>query len=130
MFRATWNHFDTTFKSTLSNLQRHQQLVKNRAALVEYQNAKSARAQALKAYEHQEEYEMARRKTLLLSWLSAADSRIDQERGVDARRETPQSCQWLFGEDKFRAWADPLVTCSPLLWINGMPGAGELCLNF
>lgn len=110
-------------------MRHHKHLVETRATLAEYHEAKTARQQAILKYEEDEKHEVARRKEYIVKWLSASDSSTDQDRGVAARQDHAESGKWLLKEEKYRVWSGPSNTCLPLLWINGMPGAGTLVIT-
>jgi hypothetical protein len=61
------------------------------------------------------------------SWLSAASSDVDQENAMKVREDYPDTGRWLLKQSQIRAWCDPGSSSTPLLWLNGIPGAG---MNF
>jgi hypothetical protein len=63
---------------------------------------------------------------VVLNWLGATNQIDDQEKGAAIRAEFPASGKWLLKQDQFKAWFDRDFCSAPLLWLNGMPGAGNI----
>jgi hypothetical protein len=61
----------------------------------------------------------------VLNWLSAPVAALDQEAAAEVRREYPASGQWLLQDSKMTVWMDFNNSLVPMLWINGIPGAGK-----
>ncbi|KAI1316482.1 hypothetical protein F5Y16DRAFT_393125 [Xylariaceae sp. FL0255] len=62
-------------------------------------------------------------------WLNATNVEIDQEAHSRVRADYPETGKWLLENSSFKEWFDPnYVTDTPLLWINGMAGAGKTFL--
>lgn len=59
-------------------------------------------------------------------WLSSPNIEAAHEQHVKARSSNPTSCRWILGDDSFQRWFDRVYCSTPLLWINGKPGAGKL----
>jgi hypothetical protein len=73
----------------------------------------------------QEEQDKLERLKHLALWLSAADVTNDHEKIAQARQGHPDSCRWILRKSNFRKWYDQQVVQKPLLWIHGIPGAGQ-----
>jgi len=71
--------------------------------------------------------EECRRLLAVNQWLCAADVEDDQAYGIKIRSEVAGSGNWLLGIEKFKSWFDEQYCSTPLLWLNGMPGAGKCC---
>ncbi|KAA8618996.1 Dimer-Tnp-hAT domain-containing protein [Pyrenophora tritici-repentis] len=61
-------------------------------------------------------------------WLVAANCGADQETYARVRQEYPGTGQWFLQKNRFRSWFDPNFCSTPLLWMNGIPGAGKTIL--
>jgi len=70
-----------------------------------------------------------RQKQQVLKWLSAADARSDQDHHR-RYRDKMNSGHWLLRNKRFQAWIDPRSHSAPLLWVTGIPGAGNYFLQF
>ena len=125
LFSATWKQFDSRFGVLLENMRRHQVLVETQGGLVEFEQAKNERLLAERRYNTIQEQEMFHRQTFLHSWLSPANTVDDQERCAEIRSGRFATGRWLLKSDKFRSWFDMGSAPSPILWINGIPGAGS-----
>lgn len=73
--------------------------------------------------------DMARRKAAVFRWLSSADTEVVHERHLKARSNDPNAGQWLLDDHRFQKWFDPVYCSTPLLWMNGKPGAGAYHLE-
>jgi hypothetical protein len=69
-----------------------------------------------------------RQKQQVIKWLSAADASSDQDHHRGCRNEV-DSGHWLLQNKRFQAWADPTSDSAPLLWVTGIPGAGNHSLK-
>ncbi|KAK3623160.1 hypothetical protein LTR56_021742 [Elasticomyces elasticus] len=103
-------------------------LVETQANAIQCEQAKTERLINERRFDDLDNQEQLRRRLFLWEWLSAPDSRADQQRGSDARAPDINSGRWLLGAAKFRAWCEPASLAAPLLWINGIPGAGKSVL--
>jgi hypothetical protein len=75
------------------------------------------------------EKEQDRTKTLaVVNWLSAADPHIDQEAFAATRHDIPDTGRWILEEPMIKDWTDPCQRLTPIIWLKGKPGAGQLSL--
>ena len=72
-----------------------------------------------------EEAERKKRQVVVVNWLSATDAILDQEASKAMRNEYPMAGRWVFEDPKMKTWVDPGKSVAPLLWMNGIPGAGK-----
>ena len=82
------------------------------------------RAAAKADFQRRKEEEIRNRRIAVRNWLSAASTDIDQERGVTTRKQNPGSGRWLLENKQVQGWFNPESCLVPLVWINGIPGAG------
>jgi hypothetical protein len=110
------------------NIQRHGRLVESQANLVEFEQLfhqmEMGRAAAKADFQRLKEEEERNRRIAVRNWLSAACTDVDQERGVSVRKHNPGSGRWLLGNNQVQGWFNPEFCSAPLVWINGIPGAG------
>lgn len=71
------------------------------------------------------EAEDLRRRSAVRDWLSAANVEEDQEFKASVRAEYLGVCSWILAHKSVQAWSDSNPHSLPLLWINGIPGAGK-----
>jgi hypothetical protein len=88
------------------------------------QHSKETRRLAEEGFQNLEREATYRQKQQVIKWLSAADASSDQDhhRGY---RNTVDSGHWLLQNKRFQAWADRTSDSAPLLWVTGIPGAGN-----
>ncbi|XTI89154.1 hypothetical protein V2W45_1469393 [Cenococcum geophilum] len=141
LFQATWKTFRTKFSGLLENIRRNQHLVESQANLIQFKQLKEANlahfeqlfqelhAARLKAEAESrsiEDMEKSRRLGTLRAWLSAAPASSDYENFIRKLKDYPESGLWLANDDRIQSWLNPDTCGSPLLWVNGIPGAGAL----
>jgi hypothetical protein len=109
----------------LEQMHHHRSLVESQANLSEFHEARQARIQARLEFKAAEERESIWRKHHVLTWLSAVDPEVFQDKGRQARSSDPTAGHWLLQRDVFRIWCNPQSGTAQTLWLNGMPGAGK-----
>ncbi|TEY63394.1 hypothetical protein BOTCAL_0155g00160 [Botryotinia calthae] len=82
-----------------------------------------------KQFEAIEKEDNKRQRLALIDWLASTDPIPDHEFAVSMRADCPSSGNWILRENKIEAWLDPQQSTVPLLWINGIPGAGKTILT-
>ena len=126
LFRSSWKTFKTNFQCILSNLSRHKTLIESQASLAEYEQAKLARLAAQNSFEQIAKGEKSRRLTAVIEKVHPPNCLNDHEQAVEVRQEYPETGKWILRSDQLKQWMDPLSTDVPVLWVNGIPGAGML----
>ena len=124
LFHSSWKTFRTQFQYILSSLSRHKSLIENQASLLDYEQSKLARVAAKNSFEEIAEAERKRRSLAVTDKIRPPNSRIDQEKAREARQEYPESGKWILRHAFLRDWMDLNCPNVPLLWVNGIPGAG------
>ena len=124
IFRSIWKDFKTRFQHILENLRRHGSLVESQANLIQIQESQAESARLQASLLNLEESERREKTLNVFNWLSSADIDLDQEANAVVRREYPESGFWIFENEKIKAWTDPNNSLIPLVWLNGIPGAG------
>jgi hypothetical protein len=88
------------------------------------QQSREARVRTEEVSESLHREEAQRQRQYVLKWLSATDAISDQDHHRGCRNST-DSGLWLLENKRFRAWHDLESISAPLLWITGIPGAGN-----
>ncbi|KAI3572907.1 hypothetical protein IWW34DRAFT_636599 [Fusarium oxysporum f. sp. albedinis] len=127
-FRANWKGFSTQLSLLKDNLRRHKSLIESRASIIEFETIQQLRTSALENFRELRSAETSRKQAAVIKWLSPPAVEAIHERHINARVSDPQSCRWIFDDPSFQNWSDPLYCSTPLLWINGKPGAGKSVL--
>ena len=72
------------------------------------------------------ENEKIKRRIALKAKLQPARSASDHERALDVRKQYPNTGHWILQRPEMKEWMSPRQDNSFLLWLNGIPGSGEL----
>jgi hypothetical protein len=72
-----------------------------------------------------QEAEDLRRRGEVRDWLAAANVEEDQEVKASVRAEYHGVCEWILDHKLIQAWRNSNAHSLPLLWIQGIPGAGK-----
>ncbi|KAI2633104.1 hypothetical protein GGS26DRAFT_555304 [Hypomontagnella submonticulosa] len=128
LFQATWRGFTVKIQHLRENLRRHRHLIESRATIVQFEEIQKLRDSANLEFKAHQRAETDRRRLRVTQWLSP----FSMENLQDQYRETRSICAnaggWLIQDPRFRKWFNPSQHMWPLLWINGIPGAGKTIL--
>jgi hypothetical protein len=72
--------------------------------------------------------EMNRRLLIILEQLHAGDYIADHDMASNNRHDN-LSGHWIQNRPEFKSWTDTDLKSSSVLYLHGIPGAGELVLN-
>ncbi|KAF4628757.1 hypothetical protein G7Y89_g9399 [Cudoniella acicularis] len=128
LFRSTWKDFQTRFQYIIDDLQNHKMLVESQANILQIRDSQIEREAARKAFADIKEEERKTKYFRVLNWLSATEVILDQEAAALARKEYPTTGNWILDNNIIKAWTHVRNTVAPLVWINGIPGAGKTIL--
>lgn len=123
-FKALWKSFDAEFADILRNLRAHMALIEAQATVAQFAEILATRASVEFEFDRSREEEVRRRRVMCHQWLAAANFGADQETYARIRHEYTGTGEWLLQKNRFRSWFDPNFCSTPLLWMNGIPGAG------
>ncbi|KAH7308434.1 hypothetical protein B0I35DRAFT_464056 [Stachybotrys elegans] len=129
VFSEAWGTCSIRLSTILSNLSIQRSLIESHASSVQVatveQNVHDMRQQEDSQFEEED----MRRSQVVTNWLRATNMSIDQDAFCNVRAEYPGTGQWLFNDVQFQEWFDPQYPAiPPLLWLNGIPGAGKTIL--
>lgn len=125
LFRSAWKDFKTRFQHILDDLANHQALIERQASIIQIEEARTERAHVRNQFMIIEENAQKKRRLDVINWLSAVDSILDQEDSATVRHEYPSTGKWILHNVKIKSWMDPKNSMIPIMWINGIPGAGR-----
>jgi hypothetical protein len=136
LFASLWKDFGGRFSGIINDLKKQRDFVDREAASIDIVESKASRVQhqqeikeqrdhALMLLEEREKEAKISRKRHAVAWLSV-DVR-DQEEHYEriSKRRHDETCKWVVQQPCMEAWIKN-DSKSPLLWLNGKPGAGEL----
>ncbi|KAK4166950.1 hypothetical protein QBC43DRAFT_312675 [Cladorrhinum sp. PSN259] len=128
LFQSSWKNLHPKIQRFKENFKQQRQLIESDGDLLAFQNFQRQRWSAEFNFEDQRQSDLTRRRTAALQWLSVAPLEAIHERHVQAMAINPNSGNWLLNDSRFRKWFDPKYCSTPLLWLNGKPGAGKSVL--
>ncbi|KAI2628485.1 hypothetical protein GGR54DRAFT_587349 [Hypoxylon sp. NC1633] len=128
LFQATWRGFTVKIRHLTDNMKRHRHLIESHATLVQFEEIQKLRDSAKLEFEAYQRAERDRRRLRVIQWLSPFSAGSLQEQYRDTRSICKDAGHWLVHDARFQRWFSPSGCLSPLLWINGIPGAGKTIL--
>lgn len=106
-------------------MREHMILIQSQATITQFTELLRLQETAKLAMETQQAAEAHRRRDVVRQWLCAANCEADQETFGGIRRKYPGTGQWIFQSDRFNNWYNSTYCLTHLLWLNGIPGAGQ-----
>ncbi|KAI1387872.1 uncharacterized protein F4822DRAFT_294625 [Hypoxylon trugodes] len=128
LFQATWRGFTVKIQHLKDNLRRHRSLIESHATIVQFEEIQRLRDCAKREFEAHSRAETDRRRQRVVQWLSAFNAEGLQCKYREMRSISGDAGRWLITDSRFQKWLDPHRCQWPLLWINGIPGAGKTIL--
>ncbi|KAM7213295.1 hypothetical protein V8F06_011306 [Rhypophila decipiens] len=116
LFVAVWSGFLVKLREIMQKMERHKHLIESQASIVQFEEAQRFR-ETVEANFREIREQFVRHK-----W-------PDQLNCARAKSDSPGSGQWLLKHGQFKDWYDPVYCLKPLLWLNGIPGAGKTTLT-
>ncbi|KAK7431623.1 hypothetical protein QQZ08_001841 [Neonectria magnoliae] len=128
LFQATWKGFAFKLEELKDNMRRHGRLVESQASIVQFDETQKQRRLAEISFQDLQNVYFRQRLHDVKQWLSIYNSKLQHDMCAKAKAECPGSGAWLLGDNRFKAWFDPIYCTTPLLWLTGIPGAGKTVL--
>lgn len=100
-------------------------LIESRASITEFEGIQSSRQAAIIIFEKQMKDRAILRQEIVKAWLCPFDCETQQETHQNTRSVCKHPGRWLLESAMFQDWLDPSDFSKPLLWLNGIPGAGR-----
>lgn len=125
VIHALWKSFQTDFGNLIGQLQKHQHLIETQASIHHFETSWATRELVKEQFEITKRMEKDLQLRRVREWLASTNAEQDQKDHSRVRAGQSESGKWILQTSQFRDWADPDFCQHPLLWINGMPGAGE-----
>jgi hypothetical protein len=135
MFHSFWKSFELTFESNLRALEYHKTLVDEQFQIYLRQLNSFQMLQLNQQYQrlrddlhkkaaHQEAENRRQNMADTQTWLAAASPIREHEAAIH-KRSGRQSGSWLFHKPQMINWKDHETPDFSILWLYGIPGAGE-----
>lgn len=129
LFDSLWKDFGVRFLGILEKLERHRDIVDKEASAIAIIEAKKWRVQQQDNIDRLESERRDRQLQDCISWLAIDDR--SQEDALDklTQRRQAGTCEWVLNSSNLRTWIENQNE-EPVLWLKGIPGAGEFPLLF
>ena len=124
LFQAIWRGFRSKIDDLKDNLRRYKGLIESRATLLQFEEILNLRRLAESEFTERRNAEIARRRSAVLQWLSPVNYQSFHEKNIEVLSRYPATGHWILDDLRYQKWSDPLYCSTPLLWLNGKPGAG------
>jgi len=123
LFETLWPKRKERLKVIEGNIERHARLLTENITIEHIIQAKEARILSLQASKDSEDFQAKQKFQALETAICPQmyDERLDWLR----RRTSPGTARWLARDHTFCQWLDTGSQSTSLLWLQGIPGAGE-----
>lgn len=105
------------------DLQSCKSLLETDASLTEVNDIQITREASHEDFQIMRRKELDDRRASVQQWLGFASIETRHEDASTDRH--PGTGKWLLQHPKFQAWFDITYCMTPVLWLNGKPGAGK-----
>ncbi|KAI0192374.1 hypothetical protein EV127DRAFT_426763 [Xylaria flabelliformis] len=129
VFSESWDACKSRFSSIISNIARHGSLIESQASRTQIEEFQEKILDCRETEDNQINEQDLQRIRDTHRWLRGANVEIDQDDYAKTRAQYPGTGRWFLENPFFKEWFDPrFPTIPPLLWLNGIPGAGKTIL--
>ncbi|RDW70893.1 uncharacterized protein DSM5745_08404 [Aspergillus mulundensis] len=128
VFQATWKTLSVRFSRITDSFLLHKSLLESQANLIQFAEYRKFVSEEKENHRRRKDDDDRRKQVAVRDWLQPANTSGDQEKHSEQRLHHPESGKWILSNIHIRAWSDPNVTSTPLLWLTGIPGAGKTIL--
>ncbi|ORY16158.1 C2H2 domain-containing protein [Clohesyomyces aquaticus] len=128
-FRSVWKDFGTKFNGILKSLSRHKQLIETRAQLIHFRQYQEDIESMKMKLDDMVTEERNKKTKSVKEWIGAgSQTKLDHEKFCAVRSEYPTTGRWILKNEYINNWIEADVPATPLVWMNGIPGAGKTIL--
>ncbi len=127
MFDVIWPKYRLEVDAVVENLEKHADLLRTEATVLDIQKAREARVQATAHFASTRTFQERQKFFGLKSRLSP--ELYDEKLGWFRNRSVADCARWLFRDNDFSEWLDPSKMTVPWFWLQGIPGAGKTYLS-
>ncbi|KAI1091079.1 putative zinc finger protein [Rostrohypoxylon terebratum] len=129
VFAESWSTCNDRFPSIAARIAHRKSLVESEAPPARIEEVQREIQQERTIVDDQFGERDLHRSRDVYNWLKASNMETYQDDFSNIRKKYPGTGRWLLENNSFKEWFDPrFPTIPPLLWINGMPGAGKTFL--
>jgi hypothetical protein len=127
-FKSMWKDFNTRFSGILKSLGRHKDLVECRANIAQYRRYQEDIADFKARLDETVANEQAKKKMVVKEWLAVGQQlQNDHQNFCRIRKECATTARWVLQHETIKHWMDTDIPNTPVVWMHGIPGAGQLC---
>lgn len=126
LFHSTWKTFQTKFNQLLESIRDHVTLIERQASLIEIEANQEARKVQEAYFSKMEESGHKQQILAIVEKVSPVPIEADQDKAAANWLKEQSFGLWLLENIKMKAWLDVTNAEANLLWLKGIPGAGEL----
>ncbi|PWY71403.1 hypothetical protein BO83DRAFT_379245 [Aspergillus eucalypticola CBS 122712] len=126
VFQATWSTYKAKFGPVVDSLKRHKQVFGDRLTFAQLENIRSEGIRSSEALKKLQKNEEIGRLRDIQYWLNSADIASDQDTFTSVRSRNTQAGIWILRHQLYCSWKERKA--QPMLWVNGIPGAGKTIL--
>jgi hypothetical protein len=114
------------FDGILSSLRRHKDIVECRANLAQYRLYQEDVAEFRLKLADNVKREEVKKLMAVKEWLAVGElPQIDHEKFCKTRAECATTARWITQHETIKHWTHSDIPNSPVVWVYGIPGAGE-----
>lgn len=95
------------------------------ASIEDFEAIQTSRQTAIIAFEKQIRDQEYLRREIVNAWLCPFNCESQQQTHSNTRSVCKDPGRWLLDNRLFQDWHNPDYCSKPLLWLNGIPGAGR-----
>ncbi|KAJ2988150.1 hypothetical protein NUW58_g4128 [Xylaria curta] len=128
LFISTWADFLTCLDQIKENIARSRRVIEGNVSYKELEEVQNIRASSLQTFRANKAAQDASRRVVVMQWLSSYSCETDQARYRKTRSICHSPGEWLLKDSRFQNWSVAEFCSDPLLWLNGIPGAGKTIL--
>ncbi|KAI0898910.1 putative zinc finger protein [Annulohypoxylon nitens] len=129
VFAESWSTCNDRFPSIAARIEHRRSLIESEASPSRIEEEKKRIQREREEVDGQFGERDLHRSRDVYNWLKATNMETYQNDFSNIRKEYPGTGRWLLENLSFHEWFNPkFPTIPPLLWINGMPGAGKTFL--
>ncbi|KAI8631124.1 hypothetical protein F5Y19DRAFT_473523 [Xylariaceae sp. FL1651] len=128
LFRTSWAGFAPYLEQIRESIARSERSIISNVSVTEFEEIRNLRTSALHTFKtHRAAHDVSCRATVM-QWLSPFNCEAEQNRHRRTRSICVSPGTWLLNDPRFKQWFSPEFCSTPLLWLNGIPGAGKTIL--
>ncbi|KAK2762332.1 hypothetical protein FQN54_001342 [Arachnomyces sp. PD_36] len=128
LFTAWWRDFAPTIEQIKLKTARNKRLIENQVSIAEFEEIHNRYLISMRESNREKEVQIKDRKAMVAQWLSPFDIEAEQENYRTIRSACKDPGRWLLNDRLFKKWLSLEDCDTPLLWLNGIPGAGKTIL--